>query len=451
MCRYTVAARTTLFHLTPGRALWGRLAPADLAGLARWLVLGGPPPLPGAPALAPGALPPGLRARAARDTMAAVEEALAASGGPSGKLLSGGGGGGAAADGDPAAPAAGGDAGPDGRGAADLANGVQAGAHGTGDGDAEQGLRPLLAALRREAGRLGVLGEVRARAGLAPAELAAVEAALADGPGPTAHDPAHGAAVSAAHAAQGGQAARAGGAGGGEAAGGGAGETADGAADDPRGPLAECVRGLAARGCGVHKLLAVADAALGGGAAGDGRDGAGVGEAARSFVARAVADVVRTSLSALGAGGEGAAAAGAALEGAVACLAGPGVPADYGAPPADGAVRPRNGLRHADATAAAVDDAAAGEGCAGDVAAMRDAAWAELGAHAAARAGGAAAADAPALRLLEQLWPDELSGRASRHAVPARPSPARAGVPPCTQQPLLSGACRHARRPATQC
>jgi len=426
-CLYTADACTMSFHLTPVRALGGRLAPADLVGLARWLVLGGPPPLPGAPALAPGALPPGLRARAAHDAMAAVEEALAVSCRPSGKLLSGSGGGAAAAaDGSPAAPAADGNAGPDGRGATDLANSMQAGGHSAGDGDMDPGLRPLLAALQREAGRLGVLGEVRARAGLAPAELAAVEAALAVGPGLAPHDPARGAALSAANAAQGGQAARAAGAAGGEAAGGGAAEAADGAADDPQGPLTECVRGLAARGCGVHKLLAVADAALGGGAGGDSHDGASVGEAARSFVARAVADVFRTALSAHGAGGEGAAAAGSALDGAVACLAGPGVPADQGAPPANGAVqRPRNGLRRADDGAATVDDAAA-RGCAGDVAAMRNAAWAELHAFAAARAGGAAAADAPALRLLDQLWPDEHSGHAGRHGAPAGPSLARA-------------------------
>ena len=405
---------------THARPSLSRLAPEHLAALAAWLVLAGPPPLPGAPVLAPGALPPGLRARAARDATAAAEQALAPahagtpSMNPSSKPLK-------TALGSSTAD-----------GAAAGRQGAVAVENGGDGGVEEQGgaltLRALLEELRREAGRLGVLGEVRARVALAPAELAAVEAMLMA-------DPGHRVCPARPHDDRSGGAAAAGGP-----------PNEPGRDPNPGDPnpgpmpdlLAACIRGLALGGCNVHKLLAISNAVLG--SAPDGLPGGGGGTsdaaAAHALVASAVADVVAAALVKLGGGGAVAAtataASGAALQGVAHCLAGPCLlngahgplkecPSPTGGPlgvrDVDRSARfGREGL-HGNGGEAAAGGGSPAAATAMAVAVMRNAMCAELVAYADARRGGAGAQDAPALQLLAEIWPDAGAGRAARCSI----------------------------------
>ena len=403
------------------RPCLNRLERSHLAALAAWLVLGGPPPLPGAPELARGALPPGLRARVARDAAAALEQALAADAGPSvsvlraarGELVVGNG------------PAGGGPAGrehatgvqgpdgvyPTGAAAADSD------AHGAGEG----ALHGLLAELRREAGWLGVLGHIQERVALAPAELAAVEAALAGRAQATSSPGARQPQVSAVAGAQGA------GQGGGDSelggplgasmtvssqAGGAPVRDADPGTNPARDPLAACVRGLAAGSCSAAKLLAVAAAAVGaanGGSAGSVRARAN----AEALVAQGIAGALSSALQALGDGSAVGAQAALDLEGVARCLAssdasstGPGDTHAAGTPQGElsgsassRARAPRNGLRPSGGKGSGAPAPEWRQVIAG----MRDAAWAQLLAHAASQQGGAGASDAPALRLLGNL------------------------------------------------
>ena len=410
------------------RPCLNRLERPHLAALAAWLVLAGPPPLPGAPILARGALPPGLRARAARDAAAALEQALAADAAPSvtalqaaqGKLAVGNG------------PAVGKPRGSAGAQGVRVGPGGERGPGGTpadsGGPGAEAGALPsLLAELRAEAGWLGVLGNIQQRVALAPGELAAVEAALAGraqaaGP-PGACQPYASAAAGALDAGQGRDSTEL------DGLLGAATSASSRAGDAPVGdhgpgpnlgsesnptpdPLAACISGLAAGGCSAAKLLAVAAAALG--AVGDGSEGSEAAHTdAEALVAREVAGALSSALRALGAGGAGGAQAALHLEGMARCLATSCAPSDDpGDTPAaetpqgelspsarPRARAPRNGL-----------PPGGGKGPGSDlpewhcaVAGMRDAAWAQLLAHAASRQGGAGASDAAALRLLGEL------------------------------------------------
>lgn len=410
---------------THARPSLSRLAPEHLAALAAWLVLAGPPPLPGAPVLAPGALPPGLRARAARDATAAAEQALAPAhaGTPSTNLSS-----------KPSKTALGSTA--DGAAAGRRQGSVAVEDGGNGGVKEQEGalaLRALLDELRHEAGRLGVLGEVRARVALAPAELTAVEAMLMA-------DPSHRVSPARSHDDRSGGAA---------AAGGPPGEP--GRDPNPGDPnprpmpnlLAACIRGLAAGGCNVHKLLAISDAVLG--SASDGLPGGGGGSsdaaAAHALVASAVADVVAAALLKLGGGGAGAGAgagatatvaSGAALQGVAHCLAGPCLSNGAHGPlkectsPTDAPLGVRNVDRsarfgrkglHGDGGEAAAGGGSPAAATATTVAMMRNAMCAKLVAYADARRGGAGAQDAPALQLLAELWPDAGAGRAARCSI----------------------------------